>query len=127
MNVLRSLFEMQMQMTAPHTYNALQNLVMAMAGVANKAGKKTFFGRDKGQEAYSKFLQMLKVTVHAMVLDGSIRESTPSAQVATALSNLLRGFADAYPNWPDAYGFAAHFFGDEESASATIERLRSTP
>ena len=49
------LFEEQLRIMTPHTYNALQKLVMAMADVSKNSGKKTFFGRDKGQEAYDKF------------------------------------------------------------------------
>lgn len=41
------------QSECPHTFNALQHLVMAMAGVANNRGKKSFFGRDKGLAAYN--------------------------------------------------------------------------
>ena len=32
----------------PHTFNALQKLVMAMAAYEKNRGKKTLFGKDKG-------------------------------------------------------------------------------
>ena len=67
------LVEESMQRQTPHTLNALQKLVMAMGAVSKNAGKKTVFGRDKGQEAYSHFLQMLRATIHAMVLDGLVQ------------------------------------------------------
>lgn len=122
------LFEEQLRLMTPHTYNALQKLVMAMAGVAKNAGKKTFFGRDKGQESYSEFLSMLKVTLQSMVLDGIIREATPTEEVTSKLESKIREFKMAFPNWQDAYGFAAMFFEENrEDAMATIERLRSEP
>jgi hypothetical protein len=122
------LFEEQLRLMTPHTYNGLTKLVTAMADVRKNTGKKTFFGKDKGQESYSKFLHALKATMQAMVLDGVIRESTSTEDVATELEGKLEKFAMAYPNWQDAYGFAAFFLHDQrEDAIATMNRLRSTP
>lgn len=122
------LYEERLRIETPHTYNALTKLVMAMAAVENNAGKRTFFGRDKGAEAYSKFLQALKLTLHSMVLDGVARESTPSSEVADLLLAKLDMFAKAFPNWSDAYSFAAMFLGEKKAdAIAAIERLRSMP
>lgn len=115
-----------MQRQSPHTFNALTKLVMAMADVAKNAGKKTLFGRDKGQLSYAAFLTQLKATVQCMVLDGLVSEATPSSEVGELLHAKLLEFSLAYPNWQDAYGFAAQFFGAErQSATATIERIRS--
>ena len=122
------LYEERLQRETPHTFNALTKLVLAMAGVTENAGKRSLFGRDKGAEAYSKFLQALKLTLHSMVLDGVARESTPASEVADLLLAKLDMFAKAFPNWPDAYGFAAIFLGEKKAdAIATIERLRSMP
>ena len=122
------MFEDQLRVMCPHTYNALQKLVLAMADIARNAGKKTFFGRDKGQEAYSKFLATLKATVQAMVLDELIREATSTEDVLVVLEEKFRKFSLAFPHWQDAYGFSAVFFGQGRTdAIATIERLRSMP
>jgi hypothetical protein len=122
------MFEEQLRLMTPHTYNALTKLVMSMADVTKSAGKKTLFGRDRGQESYSKFLATLKATIQAMVLDGVIRESTPTEQVAAELETKLKKFSMAFPNWQDAYGFAAMFLGEKrKDAIATIDRLRSVP
>lgn len=122
------IMEEQLRLTVPHTFNALTKLVMAMADVNKNAGKRTFFGRDKGQESYSEFLRALKLTVHSMVLDRVVQESTPTDEVAKKLEEKLQKFAMAFPNWQDAYGFAAMFFGEErKNAIATIERIRSMP
>ena len=116
--------EQQLQLMFPHTYNALQKLVMAMADVSKNTGKKTFFGRDKGQEAYNKFQKSMKVTIQCMVLDSVIRESTSTKEVISELQKKIKHFQMAYPNWQDAYVFSDWFFENEEDVIATIERLR---
>ena len=119
------MFEEQLRLMTPHTFNALTKLVMAMAGVAKNAGKKTFFGRDKGQESYSKFLETLKITLQCMVLDGVISESTPTEDVISELESVMNKFKMAFPNWQDAYGFSTTFFEENrKDAMAAIERLR---
>ncbi len=122
------LFEQQLRHFSPHTYNALTKLVMAMASVSKNTGKKTLFGRDKGQESYSKFLESLKVTLQSMVLDKLIQESSPSDEALSVLSRKLREFQLAHPNWQDAYAFSGFFFSENQAdAAAVIERLRSSP
>ena len=118
------LFEEQLRIMTPHTYNALTKLITAMAGVSKNAGKKTFFGRDKGQEAYEKFLNSLKVTLQCMVLDEVIRESSTTEVVILELEGKIQKFKMAFPNWQDAYSVSDMFFENKEDAIATIERLR---
>lgn len=122
------MYEDQMRIMTPHTFNALQKLVMSMADVVKNAGKTTFFGHDKGLKSYAQFLSKLKETLQSMVLDGVVRESTPTDQVLKELEAKLEKFSLAFPNWQDAYGFAAFFFHEKrEDAVATIERLRAAP
>lgn len=119
------LVEENMIRRCPHTLNAFQKLVMAMADVRKNAGKKSLFGRDKGQEAYANFLGKLRATIHSMILDGLIQESTSSAEVASKLMDELQTFALAFPNWQDAFGFASYFFVQERANGvAAIDRLR---
>ena len=92
------LFERQLRHFSPHTYNALTKLVMAMAAVTKNTGKKTLFGRDKGQESYSKFLEALKVSLQAMILDRLIQESTSSEEAVSILVGKLKEFELAHPN-----------------------------
>lgn len=120
------LVEENMLRRCPHTLNAFQKLVMTMSDVRKNSGKKTLFGQDKGQQSYAKFLGTLKATIHSMVLDGLIQESTSSDAVAEKLIDELQTFALAFPNWQDAYGFASYFLIDQKhNAVATIERIRS--
>ena len=122
------LFERQLRHFSPHTYNALTKLVMAMAALTKHTGKKTLFGRDKGQESYSKFLEALKVTVQSMILDGLVKESTASDEVVSVLTGKLKEFELAHPNWQDAYTLSAFFFKENcTDAASVIEHLRGPP
>jgi folylpolyglutamate synthase/dihydropteroate synthase len=122
------MFAEQLQVMSPHTCNALQRLVTSMADVVKNADKKTIFGRDKGVVSYQKFLVALKATLHAMVLDKLISESASTDEAIVKLEEKLQKFSMAYPNWQDAYGFAATFFGERRrDAIATIDRLRFNP
>jgi|GEM_PF-1761136 len=119
------LFRTQLRHFSPHTYNALTKLVMAAAKVVKNTGKRTLFGKDKGQESYSRFLETLQATLQCMVLDGLVRESCPSAEVLDELNVKTREFSLAHPNWQDAYGFFdVYFKQNREDAIAVIERLR---
>jgi hypothetical protein len=63
-----------------------------------------------------------------MVLDGVVQESTPADDVLTSLDAKMAKFAMAFPNWKDAYGFAAYFFEEQRvDALSIVERLRSAP
>ena len=48
----------------PHTSNAIQKLLMAMADVYNHRGKRSFFGHDKGLKSYEKFHKRLKELIN---------------------------------------------------------------
>ena len=102
-------FEDQLRLMSPHTYNSLTKLVMAMSGVVKNSGKKTFLGRDKGVESYSKFIAVLQNTLQSMILDGIINESTSDKILLEKLMKKLHTFSIAHPNWQDAYRYASFF------------------
>ena len=56
----------QLQARLPHTYTAIEHLVMAMADAHNNQGKTNFFGQDKGLKSYMKFEEKLKGALLAM-------------------------------------------------------------
>ena len=115
----------RMRLTTPHTYTAMQHLVVALADTAKNLGKKTWFGRDKGVESYQKLESKLCNLITAMTLDKVVSASDSSEQILDATGKRLEMFSVAHPNWSDAYQFATYFFGVErESAISLIERLR---
>jgi hypothetical protein len=76
------------QANLPHTFNALQHLVMAMSDFVNSRGKKSFFGKDKGLAEYKKFEEKLKDTLLAMVLDGVIERNAAPSHTRTDLGSV---------------------------------------
>jgi len=111
------------QSECPHTFNALQHLVMVMAGVANNRGKKSFFGRDKGLAAYKKFEEQFRDTLLAMVLDRLIERNAPPSRARTELIAAIELFAAMFPNWQDAYAFASEFL--VQSPAVAEDRIQN--
>lgn len=107
----------------PHTFNALQHLVMSMADFVKSRGKKTLLGRDKGLAAYKKSEEKFRDTLLAMVLDEIIERNVEPSEARERLIEALDVFAAAFPNWQDAYDFANEFL--VESAAAAEDRIRS--
>ena len=120
-----SSFEKRSLQAMPNAFTAITKLIMAMAGVTKDSGKKTLFGKDKGEKAFSKFLAILKEALDAMTTDGVIQSSTPTEEVIEIIESKLKEFSTAYPDWEDGYSFAANFFGDQRKAAITaITKLR---
>jgi hypothetical protein len=107
----------------PHTFGALQRLVMSMAKVFNNRGKFSVLRKDKGLAAYKVFEDRLRDTVLAMVLDRIIARNAPASEVRSRLIEAIELFSRVFPNWQDAYAFAEEYFMD--SASAAEDRIRS--
>ena len=110
------------QTNFPHTFNALQQLVVSMADFANSRGKKSFLGRDKSLATYKKFEDKFKDTLLAMVVDGVIERNASPTQARIRLIEAIEVFAAAFPNWQDAYAFANEFLVD--SAVVAEDRIQ---
>lgn len=88
---------------APHSHRAMQNFVMTMADVVNNAGKKSFFGKDKGLAAMGRFGKAFQTLLIAMATEGQLGESVTAEDVADRVDILMKVFKDGYPNWQEAY------------------------
>ena len=106
----------------PHTFNALQKLVMAMADYEKNRGKKTLFGKDKGLNAYKKFEGVLKDTLLAMVVDGAVARNIGAKECRETLTEMIAAFAEVFPNWQDAYSFADNYF--IQNAAVAEDRIQ---
>jgi hypothetical protein len=104
----------QLQAKIPHTYTAMEHLIMAMADAFNSRGKTSFFGHDKGLKSYLKFEEKLKNALLAMVIDGLLKRSDSAATYLEKLLLVIDAWEAIFPNWPDAHAFA-------------YEKLRSNP
>lgn len=99
-------------MVHPHTFHAMQELVMAMADYQRNRGKKTLFGRDRGLASYEKFEDALRDTLLAMVRDEILQHHSTPEECREQLVDEISAFATAFPNWQDAYAFAQEYFID---------------
>jgi hypothetical protein len=104
----------QLQSHIPHTYTAMEHLIMAMADAHNNRGKTTFFGHDKGLKSYLKFEEKLKNALLAMVMDGVVNRVAPAKEFHEKLLVVIDTWEGIFPNWPDARNFA-------------FEKLRANP
>ncbi|MFC0127960.1 hypothetical protein [Ralstonia solanacearum] len=100
---------------APQTFRAMQHLVMALDDCAKNVGKKTWFGRDKTQDALVALGLNMARTITAMRADGVLFASSPASDVHSALRNQVFQFFEVAPTWTRAASFAAAFFADKSS------------
>jgi len=108
----------------PHTFNALQKLVMAMEDYETSRGKKTLFGKDKGLKAYKKFEDVLRDTLLAMVVDGAVSRNVAAKECREKLLEMIASFSEVFPNWKDAYTFAEDYFiRNYETAETRIKQM----
>lgn len=90
----------------------LLDLVMAAEKAFDDYGKKTIFGKDKGQEAERKFMAALIQAILALERVGKIRDSKDAVQSFTALQNAMIVVREAYPSWPRAYKYWDTFYSN---------------
>lgn len=113
----------ELQRMIPHTYTAMEHLVMAMADAYNNRGKQSIFGYDRGLKSYAKFEAKLKDALLAMTLDGLVERSAPAERYRHALREVLASWDEIFPNWPDAHLFALEKLGDRSAGNKLISSL----
>jgi hypothetical protein len=90
----------------PHTYTAMEHLIMAMSDASNNRGKTSFFGHDKGLKSYLKLEEKLRNALLAMVMDGFISRFDSAKEFHEKLLLVIDAWEAIFPNWPDAHTFA---------------------
>ena len=114
----------QLQARIPHTYTAMEHLIMAMADAYNNKGKTSFFGNDKGLKSYMKFEDKLKGALIAMTMDGIASRAQPANEFRETLQEVVEAWFQIFPNWPDAQTFAIQkIFGDKTAGNQLIRML----
>ena len=99
----------------PHTNEPFQRLIMAAADAYNNAGKKSFFGKDKGQESFEKFMKILANEVaYTLAQDMQVKNPRDFNEVLSAMMTAKSAFQEAYPNWQEAYQFLDSFYEQRE-------------
>ncbi|GHF26379.1 hypothetical protein GCM10017044_21650 [Kordiimonas sediminis] len=114
----------QLDEKIPHTHIALTNLLTKMAKCDKYKNKKPFLGRDKKRDALMAFEVGLAELVAAMRLDGITEDSDDAEVIRATICDLMTVCMEVYPNWGDAYRFAADTFArDFGAGSALIKRV----
>ena len=114
----------QLQARLPHTYTAMEHLVMAMADAHNNQGKTSFFGHDKGLKSYMKFEEKLKGALIAMTMDGLMSRAQSADEFRKTLQEVVEAWFQIFPNWPDAQTFAIQkIFSDKNAGNQLIRML----
>lgn len=86
------------------------DLVMAAEKAFDDFGRKSLFGKDKGEQAEREFTAALVHAILALERVGNIRNSKDAEQSFTALQNAMTLVREAYPNWPRAYKYWDDFY-----------------
>ncbi len=107
--------EEEFRIQYPHTLHALQNLIMAIVDYQKNQGKFSFFGKDKGLKAYQKFMESIRDTRDAMIIDKAISENVSQSEFQRKLLENIVAFSTIYPNWQDAYKYAFEYFGGADA------------
>jgi hypothetical protein len=114
----------QLQARIPHTYTAMEHLIMAMADAHNNHGKTTFFGNDKGLKSYVKFEEKLKNTLLAMTMDGLVSRTATANEFRETLQEVVDAWFEIFPNWPDAQAFSLDkIFNNSKAGNQLISSL----
>ena len=110
----------QLQAQLPHTYTAMEHLIMAMADAHNNQGKTSFFGNDKGLKSYVKFEEKLKNALFALTMDGLVNRFDASEKFREALLTIGAAWFQIFPNWTDAEAFAYEKLISDEQGSKKL-------
>jgi hypothetical protein len=114
----------QLQSQMPHTYTAMEHLIMAMADAHNNRGKTSFFGNDKGLKSYLKFEEKLKNALIALTMDGLVNRFESSEKFHEMLVTVFATWFQIFPNWTDAEYFAYEkILSDKQEAKKLIRSL----
>jgi hypothetical protein len=114
----------QLQARLPHTYTAMEHLIMAMADAHNNHGKTTFFGNDKGLKSYVKFEEKLKNALLAMTMDGLVSRNATANDFRETLQEVVSAWFEIFPNWPDAQAFSLDkIFNNSKAGNQLISSL----
>jgi hypothetical protein len=107
----------------PHTYTAMEHLIMAMADAYNNRGKTSFFGYDKGLKSHKKYEDKLKDVLLSMSMDGLVARSASASEYRQEFLRILMAWFEIFPNWPDAAAFSVEQMKNENEAKQLINIL----
>ncbi|MCE9552030.1 MAG: tetratricopeptide repeat protein [Planctomycetes bacterium] len=96
--------------TTPNVSNAWTHVVPVLAKYANSEGKRSLFGRDKGEIAYRDLEEKLRLVVLGLYGDRLVSRGASTDECLLAVLRSLVSFKEVYPNWEDAYSAGYRVF-----------------
>ena len=99
-----------LEATTPNISNAWTHVLPTLAKYAKCEGKRSFFGRDKGQMAYRELEEKLHLVVLGLYGDGLLSQGASTEECLSALLRSLVLFKEVYPNWTDTYSAGYRVF-----------------
>lgn len=93
------------QLKYPASFLPLQHLVMAMADYQSVRGRTSWLGQPKWPKAYAALQNRLRDVLLAMMQEG-IASGAHAGVFREGVVSRIEAFADAFPNWQDAYAYA---------------------
>jgi tetratricopeptide (TPR) repeat protein len=97
--------EMIVGETYSNSMKHLQQLIMDADACAKNYGKKTFFGKDKFQPSFDKFMSTIGICVFALVEDDKLDDPENAPEAMKALDLALSRCEETYSSWPLAFRF----------------------
>lgn len=102
------------------SFDHVQHLFMAMADATRFQGKRGFFGADKGEKHFNKFVDLLIPQLKIMHQEGLISYSDDPDDICDKIHMMNTFFYTAFPNWPDALQFSTSFFVENRVIASKI-------
>jgi len=116
-----------LEATTPNVSNAWTHIVPALAKYAKHEGKRSILGRDKGEMAYQKLVEMLRFVVLGLYGDRLLLKGAKTDECLMALLQSLVVFKQVFPNWQDAYSAGYRVFVDgRENMKPILEKLQQS-
>lgn len=108
-----------------NTLNAWTHVVPALAKYAKYEGKRSLFGRDKGESAYQELIEKLRLVPLGLYSDGRLPIGANGDDCVREMIFSLVLFKGAYPNWMEAYSTAHRLFiGRRQEMVPILESLQ---
>jgi hypothetical protein len=87
---------------------------------AKVAGKRTFFGGDKGAKALDAYVRKLEMVISALYSDGLASPDSNPEDLLFQMVRTLCLFKSTYPNWQIAYSFGYTQFIERRTSGLNL-------
>lgn len=98
----RRLFETRFRPNYPRSFRLLQDMTLAAAKAVKHQGKVSIFGKDKGEVAFTSFMETSRRLVSTMLSEGATTIVPDQPNQFERINAIVKAFFVAYPNWEEA-------------------------